>query len=264
MIAAPNSPEDLHCGEAIDFGSTRTVAGERDQSLPLFADATYHVDKPSLLLLSYRSDRWRRVGRFALTFETALGVTEQSCAAQVPCAALASDALQLARARDNAGTNAPAVNLEDLTVEQWKAVIDTNVTGVFLCTQEAFRLMKGQDPRGGRIINNGSISASVPRPNAAPYTASKHAVLGLTKSTALDGRKYDIACGQIDIGNTETPMAAKMKAGVLQADLTTRVEPTFDVAHVADAVVYMAGLPLEANVLTMTVMATKMPFVGRG
>ena len=165
---------------------------------------------------------------------------------------------------NNAGTNAPNVNLEDLTVEQWKAVIDTNVTGVFLCTQEAFRLMKGQDPRGGRIINNGSISASVPRPNAAPYTASKHAVLGLTKSTALDGRKYDIACGQIDIGNTETPMAAKMKAGVLQADLSTKVEPTFDVAHVADAVLYMAGLPLEANVLTMTVMATKMPFVGRG
>jgi NAD(P)-dependent dehydrogenase (short-subunit alcohol dehydrogenase family) len=165
---------------------------------------------------------------------------------------------------NNAGTNAPPVNLEDLSVEQWKGVIDTNVTGVFLCTQEAFRLMKDQDPRGGRIINNGSVSATAPRPNSAPYTASKHAVLGLTKSTALDGRKYDIACGQIDIGNTETPMAAKMKSGVLQPDLTTKVEPTFDVAHVADAVVYMAGLPLEANVLTMTVMATKMPFVGRG
>ena len=165
---------------------------------------------------------------------------------------------------NNAGTNAPNINLEDLSVEQWKSVIDTNVTGVFLCTQEAFRLMRDQEPRGGRIINNGSISAHAPRPNSAPYTASKHAVWGLTKSTALDGRKYDIACGQIDIGNTETPMAAKMKSGVLQADLSTKVEPTFDVAHVADAVVYMAGLPLDANVLTMTIMATKMPFVGRG
>ena len=165
---------------------------------------------------------------------------------------------------NNAGTVAPSVNLEDLTLAQWQAVIDTNVTGVFLCTQEAFRLMKDQQPRGGRIINNGSVSATAPRPNSAPYTASKHAVLGLTKSTALDGRKYDIACGQIDIGNTETPMAAKMKGGVLQADLSTKPEPTFDVAHVADAVLYMAGLPLEANVLTMTIMATKMPFVGRG
>jgi NAD(P)-dependent dehydrogenase (short-subunit alcohol dehydrogenase family) len=165
---------------------------------------------------------------------------------------------------NNAGTNAPPVNIEDLGVDQWRAVIDTNVTGVFLCTQEAFRIMKDQTPRGGRIINNGSISATAPRPNSAPYTASKHAVLGLTKSTALDGRKYDIACGQIDIGNTETPMAAKMKSGVLQPDLSTKVEPTFDVAHVADAVVYMAGLPLDANVLNMTVMATKMPYVGRG
>ncbi|MCW6508594.1 SDR family oxidoreductase [Lichenifustis flavocetrariae] len=165
---------------------------------------------------------------------------------------------------NNAGTNAPAINLEDLSFAQWKAVIDTNLSGVFLCTQEAFRIMKDQSPRGGRIINNGSVSATAPRPNSAPYTASKHGVLGLTKSTALDGRKYDIACGQIDIGNTETPMAAKMKSGVLQPDLSTKVEPTFDVAHVADAVVYMAGLPLDANVLTMTVMATKMPFVGRG
>ena len=165
---------------------------------------------------------------------------------------------------NNAGTNAPPINIEDLSVAQWKSVIDTNVTGVFLCTREAFRLMKDQNPRGGRIINNGSISATVPRPNSAPYTASKHAVLGLTRSTALDGRKYDIACGQIDIGNTETPMAAKMKSGVLQPDLTTKVEPTFDVQHVADAVVYMAGLPLDANVLNLTVMATKMPYVGRG
>lgn len=165
---------------------------------------------------------------------------------------------------NNAGTNAPAVNLEDLTVEQWKGVIDTNVTGVFLCTQEAFRLMKSQDPRGGRIINNGSISSTMPRPNSAPYTASKHAVTGLTRSTSLDGRKYDIACGQIDIGNTLTPMASRMPGGVLQADLSVKPEPTFDVKHVAEAVVFMAGLPLEANVQSITVMATKMPYVGRG
>ncbi|HWJ72257.1 MAG TPA: SDR family oxidoreductase [Kaistia sp.] len=165
---------------------------------------------------------------------------------------------------NNAGVNAPPVNIEDLPFEQWKAVIDTNVTGVFLCTQAAFRIMKDQSPRGGRIINNGSISSSKPRPNSAPYTASKHAVLGLTRSTALDGRKYDIACGQIDIGNTETPMAAKMKSGVLQPDLSIQVEPTFDVEHVANAVVHMAGLPLDTNILEMTLMATKMPLVGRG
>ncbi|MCX5494553.1 SDR family NAD(P)-dependent oxidoreductase [Kaistia dalseonensis] len=165
---------------------------------------------------------------------------------------------------NNAGTNAPPIPLEELTYEQWKAVIDTNVSGVFLCTQQAFKIMKDQNPRGGRIINNGSISATAPRPNSAPYTSSKHAVLGLTKSTSLDGRKYDIACGQIDIGNTATPMAAQMSKGVLQPDLTVKVEPTFDVKHVADAVLYMAGLPLDANVLNMTVMATKMPFTGRG
>ncbi len=165
---------------------------------------------------------------------------------------------------NNAGAIAPPVNIEDLSVEQWKTVMDTNVTGVFLCTQAAFRLMKDQNPRGGRIINNGSVSSERPRPNSAPYAASKHAVLGLTRSTAIDGRKYDIACGQIDIGNTETPMASQMKKGVLQPDLSIKVEPTFDVSHVADAVLYMAGLPLDANVLQMTVMATKMPLVGRG
>jgi NAD(P)-dependent dehydrogenase (short-subunit alcohol dehydrogenase family) len=165
---------------------------------------------------------------------------------------------------NNAGTNAPAINLEDLTTAQWQSVVDTNITGVFLCTQAAFRLMKAQQPQGGRIINNGSISATAPRPNSAPYTASKHAVHGLTKSAALDGRKYNIACGQIDIGNTATPMAAQMSKGILQADLSTKVEPTFDVKHVAEAVIYMAGLPLDANVLSLTVMATNMPFVGRG
>jgi NAD(P)-dependent dehydrogenase (short-subunit alcohol dehydrogenase family) len=165
---------------------------------------------------------------------------------------------------NNAGTGAPAVPLEDLTYEQWKTVVDANLTGVFLCTQEAFKLMKDQQPRGGRIINNGSISAHAPRPNSAPYTSTKHAVTGLTKCTALDGRKYDIACGQIDIGNAATDMTARMKKGVLQAHGAVEVEPTMDVDNVARAVVYMASLPLDANVLFLTVMATKMPFVGRG
>ena len=165
---------------------------------------------------------------------------------------------------NNAGTGAPAIPLEDLTFDQWRKVVDTNLTGPFLCTQAAFRLMKSQDPRGGRIINNGSISAHVPRPNSAPYTATKHAITGLTKSTALDGRRYDIACGQIDIGNAATEMTARMSAGVPQANGELAAEPTMDVEHVARAVVYMAGLPLDANVLFMTVMATTMPFVGRG
>jgi NAD(P)-dependent dehydrogenase (short-subunit alcohol dehydrogenase family) len=165
---------------------------------------------------------------------------------------------------NNAGTGAPPVPLEELTFEQWRRVVDVNLTGPFLCTQEAFRLMKTQSPRGGRIINNGSISAHAPRPNSAPYTATKHAISGLTKSTALDGRKYDIACGQIDIGNAATDMTARMKEGVLQANGEVAVEPTMDVDNVARAVVYMASLPLDANVLFLTVMATKMPFVGRG
>jgi NAD(P)-dependent dehydrogenase (short-subunit alcohol dehydrogenase family) len=165
---------------------------------------------------------------------------------------------------NNAGIGAPGVPLEDLTYEQWKAVVDTNLTGSFLCTQEAFKIMKSQAPRGGRIINNGSISAHTPRPNSSPYTSTKHAITGLTKATALDGRKYDIACGQIDIGNAETPMTARMKKGVPQPNGTVEIEPTMGVENVANAVVYMAGLPLDANVLFMTVMATKMPFVGRG
>ncbi|EIM24556.1 SDR family oxidoreductase [Microvirga lotononidis] len=165
---------------------------------------------------------------------------------------------------NNAGTGSPAVPLEDIPFEQWRKVVDTNLTGTFLCTQEAFRIMKDQDPQGGRIINNGSVSAYAPRPLSAPYTATKHAVLGLTKSTALDGRAYDIACGQIDIGNAATDMTTRMTEGVLQPNGTLAPEPRIDPMHVADAVVYMAGLPLDANVLTMTVMATKMPFVGRG
>lgn len=165
---------------------------------------------------------------------------------------------------NNAGLNAPGIPLEDLTHEQWTAVVSVNLTGTFLCTQEAFRVMKSQTPRGGRIINNGSISAHAPRPNSAPYTATKHAVTGLTKCTALDGRKYDIACGQVDIGNAITPMTERMVEGVAQADGTMRPEPRIDPKYVGDAVVYMAGLPLDTNVLFLTVMATKMPFVGRG
>lgn len=164
---------------------------------------------------------------------------------------------------NNAGISAPGL-LEDITVDQWKSVVDTNLTAAFLCTQEAFRIMKAQTPRGGRIINNGSVSAHAPRPNSAPYTATKHAITGLTKSTALDGRKYDIACGQIDVGNALTDMTMPMARGVPQANGQIAAEPTMDVRHVADAVVHMASLPLDANVLFMTVMATNMPYIGRG
>jgi NAD(P)-dependent dehydrogenase (short-subunit alcohol dehydrogenase family) len=166
---------------------------------------------------------------------------------------------------NNAGTGAPGtVMLEDLSFEQWSAVVNTNLTGPFLCTQEAFKIMKAQTPMGGRIINNGSISATAPRPNSAPYTSTKHAITGLTKATALDGRKYNIACGQIDIGNAATDMTANMTGGVPQADGRLAPEPRMDVAHVASSLVHMAQLPLDANVLFMTVMATKMPLVGRG
>jgi NAD(P)-dependent dehydrogenase (short-subunit alcohol dehydrogenase family) len=165
---------------------------------------------------------------------------------------------------NNAGISSGGVLLEDLSYEQWQAVVETNLTGAFLCTQEAFKMMKSQKPRGGRIINNGSVSATAPRPNSAPYTSTKHAITGLTKSTALDGRKYDIACGQIDIGNALTEVTAKMPQGVPQPNGTVAPEPVMDVQHVASAVLYMASLPLDANVLFMTVMATKMPLVGRG
>ena len=165
---------------------------------------------------------------------------------------------------NNAGTGAPSVPLDELSLDDWTAIVETNVTGAFLCTQHAFRLMKRQTPRGGRIINNGSISAHTPRPLSAPYTATKHAISGLTKSTSLDGRPYDIACGQIDIGNAHTDLTAPMRTGVPQADGSIRPEPTIDVEHVARAVVYMATLPLDANVQSMTVMATTMPFIGRG
>lgn len=165
---------------------------------------------------------------------------------------------------NNAGIGAPPVDIDELSVEQWKAVVDTNLTGSFLCAREAFRAMKTQNPRGGRIINNGSISAYAPRPNSAPYTSTKHAISGLTKSIALDGRKYDIACSQIDIGNAATEMTERMAAGIMQANGTMAIEPRMDVQHVANSIVHIANLPLEANVLFMNIMATKMPFVGRG
>jgi NAD(P)-dependent dehydrogenase (short-subunit alcohol dehydrogenase family) len=165
---------------------------------------------------------------------------------------------------NNAGAGAPPVAMEDLSYEQWKAVVDVNLTGAFLCAQGAISIMKSQTPKGGRIINNGSISAHAPRPNSAPYTATKHAITGLTKSIALDARQHDIACGQIDIGNALTDMARKMTLGVPQADGRIAIEPTIDPGQVGDAIVHMASLPLSANILTMTIMATKMPFVGRG
>jgi NAD(P)-dependent dehydrogenase (short-subunit alcohol dehydrogenase family) len=165
---------------------------------------------------------------------------------------------------NNAGTGTPATNVEELTLEQWQRVVDTNLTGPFICTQEAIKVMKDQTPMGGRIINNGSISAHVPRPGSAPYTSTKHAITGLTRSTSLDCRKYDIACGQIDIGNAATPMTDRMVGGVPQADGTMKAEPRMDVDHVGQAVVYMDSLPLDANVQFITVMATKMPFIGRG
>jgi len=165
---------------------------------------------------------------------------------------------------NNAGSGAPGIPMEDLTFDQWKAVVDVNLTGAFLCAQEAIKIMKAQNPRGGRIINNGSISAYAPRPNSAPYTATKHAITGLTKCISLDGRKYDIACGQIDIGNAATELTERMAAGIIQANGTIMPEPRLNLKHVSDAVLYMANLPLDANVQFMTVMATKMPFVGRG
>jgi NAD(P)-dependent dehydrogenase (short-subunit alcohol dehydrogenase family) len=165
---------------------------------------------------------------------------------------------------NNAGVFPPGVPLEELSVEQWKTAVDINLTGAFLCTQEAFKIMKSQVPRGGRIINNGSISAHAPRPNSAPYTATKHAITGLTKSTSLDGRKYDIACGQIDIGNAATEITSKIGTGAPQANGTVAAEPLMDLSHVASAVLYMASLPLETNVQFLTIMATKMPFIGRG
>jgi NAD(P)-dependent dehydrogenase (short-subunit alcohol dehydrogenase family) len=216
----------------------------------------------------------RRQDRLEATLQQAQAISARMLAVQADVRHPVSVKALFARTRDaygrldllfnNAGVGAPPVPLEELTYEQWRSAVDTNLTGAFLCTQEAVRLMKSQRPRGGRIINNGSISAHAPRPNSAPYTATKHGITGLTKSTSLDGRKFDIACGQIDIGNAATEMTESMSNGVPQASGEIDIEPRMDVREVARAVVYMASLPLSANVLFMTVMATRMPFVGRG
>jgi NAD(P)-dependent dehydrogenase (short-subunit alcohol dehydrogenase family) len=216
------------------------------------------------------------VGRRREPLEATAAMAAPGATLVAPCDVTDPDAVQglfdLAVARfgrldllfNNAGTGAPAVPIDELTFAQWQAVVDVNLTGSFLCAQAAVRQMKRQRPQGGRIINNGSISAHTPRPNSAPYTATKHAITGLTKSLSLDGRAFDIACGQIDIGNAATEMTERMKEGVLQADGTTKVEPRMDPAHVGSAVAYMASLPLDTNVLFLTVMASSMPFVGRG
>ena len=212
-------------------------------------------------LLDAVADEARKLGAKALPITADVGDPDS---VKATFAALMREFGHLHLLFNNAGVGAPPINMEDLSFAQWKAVVDTNLTGPFLCTQEAFKIMRDQNPVGGRIINNGSISAHAPRPNSMPYTATKHAVTGLTKSTALDGRKYNIACGQIDIGNADTDMGGRMKAGVPQANGQIAAEAVMDVSHVADAVVHMASLPLDANILFMTVMATKMPFVGRG
>jgi len=223
-------------------GYSVTLAGRREEALQETAD--YALDRSNLLLVPSDVSQPESVKELFAATKAKFG--------------------RLDLLFNNAGTNTADVLLEDLSYQQWRAVVDVNLTGTFLCTREAFRIMKSQQPMGGRIINNGSISAQVPRPNSAPYTATKHAVTGLTKSTALDGRKYNIACGQIDIGNAASDMTGKMNDGVPQADGSLAPEPTMDVNNVAEAVLYMANLLPEANVLFLTVMATKMPFVGRG
>lgn len=227
----------LHAGYAV------VLAGRRPDALAATAGAAGGIDRPALCVPTDVGDAGAVANLFAET-RSAFGRVDVLF--------------------NNAGSGAPPVPLDELTVEQWQRVVDVNLTGPFLCTQEAFRMMKAQDPKGGRIINNGSVSAHAPRPFSAPYTATKHAITGLTRSTSLDGRAHNIACGQIDIGNAATEMTERMSSGVIQADGSTKVEATMDVQHVADAVVYMAGLPLDANVQFMTVMATTMPFVGRG
>jgi len=236
------------------------------------------IGRAVALALARAGYRVALAGRREAPLQEAVRAAGERSASLLPIATDVTDEASVARLFDtvrerfgrldllfnNAGIGSPAVGLEDLPVATLRAVIDTNLFGAFLCTQHAIRVMKTQTPRGGRIVNNGSISAHAPRPNSAPYTATKHAITGLTKSTSLDGRKYDIACGQIDIGNAATEMTARMQAGVPQANGDIATEPVMDVENVASAVVYMAGLPLSANVQFMTVMATKMPFVGRG
>jgi NAD(P)-dependent dehydrogenase (short-subunit alcohol dehydrogenase family) len=244
IVTGAGSGIGKHVAVALAQGDYSVVlAGRREELLEATAQEVEKANAKSLVVQTDVTDPAAVRGLFAKTRET-FG--------------------RLDLLFNNAGVSGRAVPLEDLTYEQWKTIVDTNLTGAFLCTQEAFKIMKSQDPRGGRIINNGSISAHAPRPNSAPYTASKHGITGLTKVTSLDGRKYDIACGQIDIGNAATELTERMKKGVPQANGTIEIEPTMDSADVARAVVYMASLPLSANVQFMTVMATTMPFIGRG
>ena len=256
MASASTSPARVAIVTGAGSGIGRAVA------LAFLGDG-YRV-----ALAGRRADRLERTAKDSGAGERALvvptDVTDQK-SVRVLFAATRERFGRLDVLFNNAGIGTPGtIMLEDLTLEQWQAVVSTNLTGMFLCTQEAFRIMKSQSPRGGRIINNGSISAHAPRPNSAPYTSTKHAVTGLTKATALDGRKYDIACGQIDIGNAATELTERMAQGVPQADGRIAVEPRMDVAQVGAAVLHMANLPLETNVQFMTVMATKMPFIGRG
>jgi NAD(P)-dependent dehydrogenase (short-subunit alcohol dehydrogenase family) len=248
------------------------------QRVALITGAGTGVGKAAALALA--SERWslalagRRLEALEATAEAARKLGAKAIAVATDVGDPDSVRNLFGRVRDafgrldllfnNAGTGGPPKLLEELTYEQWKRVVDTNLTGAFLCTQEAFKIMKEQNPRGGRIINNGSVSAHAPRPNSAPYTSTKHALTGLTKATSLDGRKYDIACGQIDIGNAATEMTQRMSQGVPQANGTIMPEPTMDIGNVAEAIRYMANMPLDANVQFMTVMATKMPLIGRG
>lgn len=250
----------------------------KNEKIAIVTGAGTGVGKASSLALA--ADGWKIVlaGRRQKLLEETASAIEASGGKAIPVPTDTADPLsvkelfqktqtdfgRLDLLFNNAGTNAPGVSLEELTYEQWINVVNVNLTGVFLCTQEAFKIMKDQSPMGGRIINNGSVSAHVPRPGSAPYTATKHAVTGLTRSTSLDGRKYDIACGQIDIGNALTEMAARMAKGVPQANGSTEVEPVMDVSNVGQTVVHMASLPADANIQFVTVMATKMPFIGRG
>jgi NAD(P)-dependent dehydrogenase (short-subunit alcohol dehydrogenase family) len=226
-----------------------------------------HGDGYSVVLAGRRNEALAETAALAGSGERVLAVradVSQQDSVRALFATLRATFGRLDLLFNNAGMGAPAIPMEDLTFEQWSAVVGVNLTGAFLCSQEAIRMMKAQTPRGGRIINNGSISAHTPRPNTVAYTATKHAITGLTKCISLDGREFDIACGQIDIGNAATKLTDRMAAGILQAHGGTMVEPRMDVRHVADAVLYMANLPLDANVQFMTVMATKMPFIGRG
>jgi NAD(P)-dependent dehydrogenase (short-subunit alcohol dehydrogenase family) len=262
----------------VRYGPTLTSIGPEMNKIALITGGGSGIGRAAALALLKHDWTVVITGRRREALDATVATAGSAASRLIPLTADVGDPFQVRQLFDqirqqfgrldllfnNAGVSAPPVPVDELSFEQWQTVVNVNLTGSFLCAQAAFKLMKEQSPQGGRIINNGSVSAYAPRPNSAPYTSTKHAITGLTKSLALDGRLYRIACGQIDIGNADTEMASKMKAGVPQANGDVRVEPTMDVAHVADAIVHMAGLPLDANVLSVTLMATNMPFVGRG